>query len=89
MSKPIRETPRFLRNYKSRIATDKELQKNFTSAIATFLDDPVLVDDHPLEAKMAGLRSFSITEEYRIVYRETDEYYLFQDVGDHEQVYLR
>jgi len=33
---------------------------------------------------MADKRAFSITDEYRVIYRDNGEYYLFLDVGTHD-----
>jgi addiction module RelE/StbE family toxin len=45
------------------------------------------LDDHTLVGTMKGLRAFSVGGDLRVVYRETDEYYEFLDVGSHNQVY--
>jgi len=36
---------------------------------------------------MKGLRAFSVGGDLRVVYRETEEYYEFLDIGSHNQVY--
>lgn len=89
MAKPIKYTPRFVHHYRDRIAKDERLKQEFIESVDTFLENPAFVADHPLEDKMSDKRAFSITDEYRVVYREQDEYYLFLDVGTHEQVYMR
>jgi mRNA-degrading endonuclease YafQ of YafQ-DinJ toxin-antitoxin module len=61
----------------------------FHESVASFLVDPASVDAHALEGKMGLYRAFSINDDYRVVYTETPEYFLFQDVGTHKQVYQR
>ena len=38
---------------------------------------------------MEGQRAFSINEEYRVVYLEKTDEYIFLNVGTHAQVYRR
>lgn len=87
--KEIKYASHFARNYKQRIARDKQLVRDFRDSVDAFLEDRSLVDDHPLEDAMHGKRSFSVDSEYRVIYIERDEYYLFLDIGTHEQVYRR
>jgi mRNA-degrading endonuclease YafQ of YafQ-DinJ toxin-antitoxin module len=44
------------------------------------------LDDHSLTGTMKGPRAFSIVGDVRLVYRETNEYYVFLDIGSHNQV---
>ena len=85
----IKWSDQIIRNYKRRIAKNEKLREAFWEAIEAFMYDPNLVNDHELEGKMAGQRAFSVTSDYRIVYRKTSEHILLLDVGTHEQVYLR
>jgi mRNA-degrading endonuclease YafQ of YafQ-DinJ toxin-antitoxin module len=77
------------RHYQQRVAKDEQLIEAFWESVETFVLDPTLVKDHALQNVMQGKRAFSINEEYRVVYLETDDEYVFLDVGTHEQVYLR
>ena len=87
--KPVKTTSEFRLHYKARIAKDETLQQAFRESLHAFLNDRTLVDDHPLERQMVLFRSFSINEDYRVVYLETPEYFLLIDVGTHEEVYER
>jgi addiction module RelE/StbE family toxin len=87
--KEIRYARQFTRSYKQRIARDERLKRDFQESVEAFLEDRTFVYDHALKNAMQGQRAFSINKEYRVVYIERDEYYLFIDVGTHEQVYLR
>jgi mRNA-degrading endonuclease YafQ of YafQ-DinJ toxin-antitoxin module len=77
------------RRYQQRIAKDEQLNEAFWDSLETFVVDPMLVNDHALANVMQGQRAFSINNDYRVIYLERDEYYLFVDVGTHEQVYRR
>jgi mRNA-degrading endonuclease YafQ of YafQ-DinJ toxin-antitoxin module len=87
--KPIRRTERFIRHYKERIARNDPLRQEFMDAIDTFLHDPTAVNDHSLKGKMSRDRAFSINADYRVIYADKEDHYLFKDVGTHEQVYYR
>jgi mRNA-degrading endonuclease YafQ of YafQ-DinJ toxin-antitoxin module len=65
------------------------LEIQFWESIETFVIDRSAVRDHALRGVLQGKRAFSVTDEYRIVYLERTDYYLFIDVGTHEQVYRR
>jgi addiction module RelE/StbE family toxin len=45
------------------------------------------LNDHPLTGSMTGKRAFSITSDIRVIYIETDEAFVFVDIGTHAQVY--
>lgn len=87
--KPIRRHRIFEKHFRNRIAPHDKLAKRFEQRLALFVrgvrDYPL--DDHPLGGTMKGLRAYSIGGDLRIVYRETDDYYEFLDVGSHNQVY--
>lgn len=87
--KTIKYSSQFIRHYKERIATNDRLKQDFRESVDVFREDRAFVDDHALEDAMSGQRSFSVNEEYRVVYIERKEYYLFINVGTHEQVYRR
>jgi addiction module RelE/StbE family toxin len=46
-----------------------------------------LIRDHKLIGNLHGLRSFSIRGDVRIIYRETEDSFIFVDIGTHAQVY--
>lgn len=87
--KPVKTTREFQLHYKARIAKDEALKRAFKESLNAFLEDPSLVDDHSLARKMFLFKSFSINDDYRVVYLETSEYFLLLDVGPHEEVYDR
>jgi addiction module RelE/StbE family toxin len=87
--KEIRYSPQFTRYYKQRVASVEGLKREYQESVEAFLEDKTLVNDHALENVMQGKRAFSINDDYRVIYLERDEYYLFVDVGTHEQVYRR
>jgi mRNA-degrading endonuclease YafQ of YafQ-DinJ toxin-antitoxin module len=66
------------------------IKKQLIVAISLFIvnrGDPVL-RDHPLSGVMQGKGAFSVTNDIRIIYKETNEYIIFLDIGTHEQVYI-
>ena len=87
--KPIRRHRQFEKNFRSRIAPNKKLVKQFEQRLTLFIggvrDYPL--DDHALIGTMKGLRAFSIGRDLRVVYRDADECFEFLDVGSHNQVY--
>lgn len=78
-----------MRHYEKRVSRDVLLVDEFIESVTTFFEDRSLVADHALEKKMSGLRSFSINEQIRVIYRETTGEITFLDIGTHEQVYIR
>jgi len=85
----IRFSNHFKHRYKQRIAKNHKLKKEFFSAIEIFKEERQSrsINDHRLNRKQYQFRSFSIDEDYRIVYLEKRDYILFVDVGTHEEVY--
>lgn len=87
--KPIKYSRKFKKAFSARIQSKKKLRKQFVERVDLFnqghRDQPI--NDHALAGKMKGLRSFSVSGDIRIIYRETAEFYEFLDVGSHAQVY--
>jgi addiction module RelE/StbE family toxin len=87
--KPVLRHRQFEKNYRSRVSPNQKLVKQFEQRLTLFMqgvrDYPL--DDHALIGTMKGLRAFSVGGDIRVVYRETDEYYEFLDIGSHNQVY--
>jgi addiction module RelE/StbE family toxin len=80
----------FKKNFKSRILPNKHLLIRYKNRLDVFIKnrwDPIL-KDHKLVGKMTRFRSFSITGDVRVIYKEIQrEKYVFLDVGSHNQVY--
>jgi addiction module RelE/StbE family toxin len=87
--KPIRRHRKFEKNFSSRISPNPKLKKQFEGRLKLFMENvrEYPLDDHALVGTKKGLRAFSTGGDLRVVYRETDEYYEFLDVGSHNQVY--
>ena len=45
------------------------------------------INDHGLKGKKRMFRAWSVAGDVRVVYRETEDYYEFLDIGSHNQVY--
>jgi len=80
---------KFIKHYKIRIKTRSNLAKQYDIRYKLFCDgrrgQPL--NDHALKGDKLGLRSFSISGDIRVVYKETDEAYVFLAIGSHSQVY--
>lgn len=80
---------KFIKHYRLRVQNNPKLSKQYDERYRLFCggkrDDPL--NDHSLKGKKLGLRSFSVTGDIRVVYKEMGEAYIFLDVGTHNQVY--
>ena len=85
--KGFRRSAQFKLHYKQRVAKNEYLQRDFIDCLEGFLIDRFLVKDHSLKDSMIGKRSFSINNDYRVIYIEKRDYFLLLDIGTHEQVY--
>lgn len=87
--KRIVRDKQFLKHYKLRIAGNPKLVKHFAERIRLFMSGErgQPINDHPLRGEKLTLRAFSVTGDVRVVYRETQDAYIFLDVGTHNQVY--
>ncbi len=87
--KEIKFTKNFEKAFKKRISPHSNLHKKFTERLKSFEENPKnpTLHDHPLTGTKLGKRAFSITGDYRVVYREEVDYFVFYDVGTHNQVY--
>ena len=87
--KRVQFSKKFNKNYLVRLSRNTSLKKQFDERYQMFISGvrgyPLY--DHALTKRMKGLRSFSVAGDIRVVYRETDAYYEFLDVGTHDQVY--
>lgn len=87
--KPIEYTKQFKKRLKQRYGNQPKVIARFKKQLELFdqgvRDQPV--NDHPLTGRLTGLRAFSVGGDIRVVYQETDEYYLLLDIGSHNQVY--
>ncbi len=87
--KKIRITKQFAQNYKIRIKKDRILNSETIEAIDLFLEDPnnPILRNHILVGNLKGKKSFSVTDDLRIIYVETKSFYIFIDIGNHNEVY--
>lgn len=86
--KPIIRHRQFTKNFKSRISPYPKLKQKFVKCLDLFIEgERHSLNDHRLIGTMKGLRSFSVTGDIRVVYRETDDCVEFLDIGTHNQVY--
>lgn len=67
-----------------------KIQAAFGARVGFFIKDPFhpLLKNHPLKGNFIGLRAFSVTGDYRVIFRFLDkENARFVDIGTHSQVY--
>ncbi|MBI4235533.1 type II toxin-antitoxin system RelE/ParE family toxin [Candidatus Peregrinibacteria bacterium] len=67
-----------------------KIQEKFGGRIDIFVKTPTnpLLKVHPLRGYLIGLRAFSVTGDYRVVYRILDKDSIkLVDIGTHAQVY--
>ncbi len=87
--KPIQRDKNFDKHFKIRITPHDNLVKQFAIRLQMFMMgvrcNPL--NDHGLKGKKRMFRAWSVAGDIRVVYRETNEYYEFLDIGSHNQVY--
>jgi mRNA-degrading endonuclease YafQ of YafQ-DinJ toxin-antitoxin module len=87
--KPIQRDKNFDKHFMSRIAPNENLVKQFELRLEMFMSgvrgNPI--NDHGLKGKKRMFRAWSVAGDVRVVYRETEDYYEFLDIGSHNQVY--
>lgn len=79
----------FVKHFKKRIKPKLSLMKSYEERVDLFLKNrnESVLKDHKLIGKMSDFRAFSITGDIRVVYRIVNNYYRFEDIGTHNQVY--
>ncbi len=86
----IERHPNFKKNYKKRIGRDRQLVAKTKKRIQMVSSNPrhPLLRDHALTGSRQGFRSFSVTGDIRIIYRElSSDHIILFDIGSHNQVY--
>jgi len=79
---------KFIKNFKRRIATDKKLSKQFDERFKLFEQG---TREHPRTTipwpgKLQGFLGVFVDSDIRVVYVETEAFYIFKDIGSHNQV---
>lgn len=68
----------------------EKIQDKFEDRLAIFMKNPAypILKSHPLKGNMVGYRAFSITGDYRVIYRIIDHGNIkLVNIGTHAQVY--
>ena len=86
--KPVRVTKQFDKSFKKRIGSNPKLRAAYILSLTAFRSGErnYPLNDHPLKGKLKGKRAFSIANDLRVIYEETDETYIFLDIGRHNQL---
>ena len=86
----VKFSNKFEKQYQNRILQNAKLSKRFDDRLELFTVgiSGYPLNDHALTGKLTGKRSFSVSNDIRVLY-EIDEYgfCVFLDVGSHNQVY--
>ena len=87
--KPIYRDKTFEKRFKTRISPNENLVKQFEFRLSMFKEGVrgKPLDDHGLKGKKHMFRAWSVAGDIRVVYRETDAFYEFLDIGSQNQVY--
>lgn len=67
-----------------------KIKIQFEKRLQIFIKNPAhpLLRSHPLKGNLVGYRAFSVTGDYRVIYRLTDKNAAkFMDIGPHAHVY--
>jgi addiction module RelE/StbE family toxin len=80
----------FKRKYKKIFTLNIELKKSFWEAMSIFSQNPFdpQLRTHKLTGKLKGLWSFSVSYNYRVIFRFINDHdVLLIDIGSHDEVY--
>ena len=80
----------FKRKYKKIFTLNIELKKSFWEAMSIFSQNPFdsKLRTHKLTGKLKGLWSFSLSYDYRVIFRFINDHdVLLIDIGSHDEVY--
>jgi len=78
---------RFKKRFKK---LSKKVQDKFAERLDVFIKDTnsKILKIHPLKGNLVGYRAFSVTGDYRVIYRIIDKDNVkLIDIGKHSQVY--
>jgi len=75
----------FIKHFRSRVSHNAKLKQKFRKCLELFIDDErgYLLNNQPLIEIMREPQSFSVANDLRVVYLETDDYIEFLDTGTH------
>lgn len=79
----------YKRAYKGFIKKHPDLEKKIKERLELLQDDPYapLLKTHNLTGSLSGLQSFSISYEYRIVFKQDGDTIFLLNIGSHDEVY--
>lgn len=80
----------FERAYRKRVRGDADLEQRFARMLAVFAQNPhdPRLRTHKLTGELAGLWSFTVAYDCRVVFRFSDSArVVLVDIGTHDEVY--
>lgn len=86
---PVKYHKNFIKNFKKRFGNNVKIKNKFKDRLELFLRNPnhPLLRNHLLVGDKIALKSFSISGDIRVVYKEVNGSIIFLDIGTHNQVY--
>jgi addiction module RelE/StbE family toxin len=78
------------RNFKKAFKKQlKKIQQKFFEKLDIFMEDQFhySLNNHALDGKFLGLRSFDITGDIRVHYKEKNDVIVLMNIGSHSQLY--
>lgn len=87
--KRIEFSRQFEKMYKKRIVRNVKLRAQFKDRYRMFVagERGYPLNDHALTGNLLGRRAWSVANDLRVIYRETEDAIIFLDIGSHSQVY--
>lgn len=84
----IKESSRFKREFKKYISSDMKILADYVDVLESFkVGDISELSDRRLSRDLKNCRAFSVTDDIRVIYKETKYGYYFMRVGPHDVVY--
>ena len=79
----------FLKHYQKRILPNPALVTKFNSRLSLLLANPTnpLLKLHKLQGSKSSYQAFSITGDFRVIFKIVGETLRLYDIGTHNQVY--
>jgi len=89
MKYKLAPTSIYKRVYKSFVKKHPKLEEKIKERLELLQNNPhdPLLNTHPLTGNLKGLQSFSISYEYRIVFKQEGNIIFLLNIGSHEEVY--
>ncbi len=85
--KRIEVTPKFKKRLREKAEQDPSLINKYREMLKGFPQNREQYNDHALKGNLSSFRSLSLGYDLRILYQETHNAFILQDIGTHDEVY--